>query len=88
MVELTGVLGVLIQPDIETEEGFDGLDETGICYGELIAQVDETAILVEEAQLHAINSKLLDFKIAWMLLEQVEELHIHVWHECTFRSII
>ena len=82
------MLGVFIQPDIETEEGLDGLDKTGIGNGEFIAKVNETPILVEEAQLHAINSKLLDFKIARVLLEQVEKLHIHVRHECTFRSII
>ncbi|MCR4957729.1 MAG: hypothetical protein K6B13_03865 [Prevotella sp.] len=76
------MFGVFIQPYIETEEWFDSLNETGIGDSELIAQIDETAILVEETQLHAINSELLDFKIAWMLLEQIEELHIHIRHKC------
>ena len=88
MVELASVLGVFVQSYIETEKWFDGLNETGIGNGKFIAQIDEAAILVEKAQLHAVNSKLLDFKIAWMLLEQVEKLHIQIRHESTFRCII
>ena len=48
MVELTSMLGVLIQSDIEAKEGFDGLNEAGVGNVKLVAKIYKTAILVEE----------------------------------------
>ena len=49
MVELAGMLSVFVQPDIEIEEGFDGLDEVSFIDSELITKINEATILIEEA---------------------------------------
>ena len=48
MIKLAGMLGIVIQSDIETEEWFDGLNETILGDGELFAKIDEAKVLVEE----------------------------------------
>ena len=88
MVELTGMLSVFIQTNIEAKKWLDGFYETRIGDIKLFAKIDKTTILIKEPKFYTVNSKLLDFKVGWMLLEQVKELHIDIGHEGTFRSII
>ena len=68
MIKLASMLGIVIQSDIETEEWFDGLNETILGNSELFTKIDEATVLVEESQFHTINGKLLHFEILWMLL--------------------
>ena len=78
MIKLASMFCIIIQPNVETNKGFDSLNKVGISNGKFFTEIYETTILVKETEFHTIHSKFLNFKVCRMFLQEVKEFHIYL----------
>ena len=88
MVELTGMLGIIIQSlVIEEKEWLDGFNEIIALDTSHGFNIQELTILVEYLHLNTCHVECLDQIFSRMLLQQLEELHVDIWDICSIGSI-
>ena len=88
MIELTGMLGIIIQSlVIEEKEWLDGFYEIIALDTSHGFNIQELTILIENLHLHTCHVECLDQIFTWMLLQQFEELHVDIWDICSIGSI-
>ena len=88
MVELTGMLGIIIQSlVIKEKEWLDGFNEIIALNTSHSFNIQKLSILIEYLHLHTSHVKCLDQIFSRMLLQQLEELHVDIWDICPIGSI-
>ena len=88
MVELTGMLGIIIQSlVIEEKEWFDGFNEIIALDTSHGFNIQELTILIEYLHLHTSHVECLDQIFSRMLLQQLEELQVDIWNIRSIGSI-